>query len=143
MHGALGVHNHGFLCYAVRPELKRVQKWSLAHMHECSLPHFGATAKACITISQRQPYVWKCQNDLARCIRACCAACQDVPTYLPKGTVLPCNMEREDVRDAFISLQAATLADLPHGALVGSASLRRQAQLLHKYPHLKVEGTVA
>ncbi|KAK9813342.1 hypothetical protein WJX73_001485 [Symbiochloris irregularis] len=65
---------------------------------------------------------------------------KDVPTYLPKGTILPCNMEREDVRDAFISPSASCLADLPHGAVVGSASLRRQAQLLHKYPHLKVEN---
>lgn len=68
---------------------------------------------------------------------------QDVPTYLPKGTILPCNMEREDVRDAFISPTASKLADLPHGAVVGSASLRRQAQLLHKYPHLKARGIPA
>lgn len=65
---------------------------------------------------------------------------KDVPTYLPKGTILPCNMEREDVRDAFISPTAASLSELPQGALVGSASLRRQAQILHRYPHLKVEN---
>ena len=63
---------------------------------------------------------------------------QDVPTYLPAGTILPCNLPREDVRDAFISPVAASLADLPEGAIVGSASLRRQAQILAKYPHLKV-----
>ena len=63
---------------------------------------------------------------------------QDVPTYLPDGTVLPCNLPREDVRDAFICPGATTLADLPSGAVVGSASLRRQAQILHRYPHLKV-----
>ena len=63
---------------------------------------------------------------------------QDVPTYLPQGTILPCNLPREDVRDAFISPTASCLADLPEGALVGSASLRRQAQILHKYPHLRV-----
>ncbi len=63
---------------------------------------------------------------------------QDVPTYLPEGTILPCNLPREDVRDAFISPTASSLADLPEGALVGSASLRRQAQILHKYPHLRV-----
>ena len=65
---------------------------------------------------------------------------QDVPTYLPKGSVLPCNLEREDVRDVFISPVAQTLGDLPPGAVVGSASLRRQCQLLYKYPHLKVGG---
>lgn len=63
---------------------------------------------------------------------------QDVPTYLPEGTVLPCNLPREDARDVFISPVAKSLADLPAGAIVGSASLRRQAQILAKYPHLKV-----
>jgi Porphobilinogen deaminase, dipyromethane cofactor binding domain len=63
---------------------------------------------------------------------------QDVPTYLPEGTVLPCNLPREDVRDVFISPIAKDLSELPQGAVVGSASLRRQAQLLAKYPHLKV-----
>jgi hydroxymethylbilane synthase len=63
---------------------------------------------------------------------------QDVPTYLPEGTILPCNLPREDVRDVFISPVAKDLSELPEGAVVGSASLRRQAQLLAKYPHLKV-----
>lgn len=65
---------------------------------------------------------------------------KDVPTYLPDGMLVSCNLEREDVRDAFISPTASCLADLPEGAIVGSASLRRQAQILHKYPHLKVEN---
>ena len=60
-----------------------------------------------------------------------------MPTYLPAGTVLPCNLPREDVRDAFISPTASSLAELPEGAVVGSASLRRQAQILHRYPHLQ------
>ena len=68
---------------------------------------------------------------------------QDVPTYLPEGTILPCNLPREDVRDAFISPTASSLADLPEGALVGSASLRRQAQILHKYPHLRVYSSLS
>lgn len=63
---------------------------------------------------------------------------QDVPTYLPEGTILPCNLPREDVRDVFISPTAKDLSELPAGAIVGSASLRRQAQILAKYPHLKV-----
>ena len=66
-----------------------------------------------------------------------------MPTYLPDGTILPCNLPREDVRDAFISPVAACLGDLPDGAVVGSASLRRQAQILNKYPHLKVPSSVA
>ncbi|CDY40758.1 BnaAnng06210D [Brassica napus] len=64
---------------------------------------------------------------------------KDVPTYLPEKTVLPCNLVREDVRDAFICLTAASLADLPAGSVVGTASLRRKSQILHKYPSLTVE----
>ncbi|XP_040377312.1 porphobilinogen deaminase, chloroplastic [Oryza brachyantha] len=63
---------------------------------------------------------------------------KDVPTYLPEGTILPCNLPREDVRDAFICLTANSLAELPAGSVVGSASLRRQSQILYRYPSLKV-----
>ncbi|CAF1788765.1 hypothetical protein HID58_089570 [Brassica napus] len=64
---------------------------------------------------------------------------KDVPTYLPEKTFLPCNLVREDVRDAFICLTAASLAELPAGSVVGTASLRRKSQILHKYPSLSVE----
>lgn len=64
---------------------------------------------------------------------------KDVPTWLPDGLCLPCILPREDVRDVFISNIAKTLADLPEGSVVGTASLRRQAQIKAKYPHLKVE----
>ncbi|XWS39590.1 hypothetical protein CRYUN_Cryun18bG0068200 [Craigia yunnanensis] len=64
---------------------------------------------------------------------------KDVPTYLPEKTILPCNLQREDVRDAFISLSASSLAELPAGSVVGTASLRRKSQILHRYPSLKVE----
>lgn len=64
---------------------------------------------------------------------------KDVPTWLPDGIDLPCILPREDVRDVFISPKAKSLADLPAGAVVGTASLRRQALVLAKYPHLKVE----
>lgn len=63
---------------------------------------------------------------------------KDVPTYLPEKTILPCNMQREDVRDAFISVSAASLADLPSGSTIGTASLRRKSQILHRYPSLNV-----
>ncbi|KAK3028091.1 hypothetical protein RJ639_039382 [Escallonia herrerae] len=63
---------------------------------------------------------------------------KDVPTYLPEKTILPCNLPREDVRDAFISLTASSLAELPAGSTMGTTSLRRKSQLLHKYPLLKV-----
>jgi hypothetical protein len=67
---------------------------------------------------------------------------KDVPTYLPEGTILPCNLPREDVRDAFICLTANSLAELPAGSVVGSASLRRQSQILYRYPSLKVSMMV-
>ena len=65
-------------------------------------------------------------------------ALQDVPTWLPKGTILPCNLEREDVRDAFLCPSVSSLAELPAGSKIGSASLRRQVQILHKDPQLEV-----
>lgn len=51
---------------------------------------------------------------------------------------LPCMLEREDVRDAFISRRHASLASLPAGAVVGTASLRRRAQVLAANPGLRV-----
>ena len=63
---------------------------------------------------------------------------KDVPTWLPDGLVLAAVLEREDPRDAFISVKAKRLFDLPAGAVVGTASLRRQAQILHRRPDLKV-----
>ncbi|CAA6669888.1 unnamed protein product [Spirodela intermedia] len=62
---------------------------------------------------------------------------KDVPTYFPDKITLPCNLPREDVRDAFICLTKSSLAELPAGSVVGSASLRRQSQILHRYPSLK------
>ncbi len=63
---------------------------------------------------------------------------QDMPTLQPGGLVLDCFLPREDVRDAFLSDAAQGLADLPQGAVVGSSSLRRRAQLMHRRPDLQV-----
>jgi hydroxymethylbilane synthase len=62
---------------------------------------------------------------------------KDLPTHLPEGIVLAAVPEREDPRDAFISHKAKSLKELPQGAVVGTASLRRQAQALHLRPDLK------
>src|SRR5215475_6611170 len=56
---------------------------------------------------------------------------KDLPTRMPPGIVLASVPAREDQRDAFIATRAKTLSDLPPGATVGTASLRRQAQTLH------------
>ncbi len=63
---------------------------------------------------------------------------KDLPTHLPGAITLACVPEREDPRDAFVSLKAKSLAELPAGAVVGTASLRRQAQVLFARPDLKV-----
>jgi hydroxymethylbilane synthase len=63
---------------------------------------------------------------------------KDLPTTLPAPIAFVCTPGREDPRDAFIARNARTLADLPAGAVVGSASLRRQAQVLFHRPDLKV-----
>lgn len=63
---------------------------------------------------------------------------KDMPTQLPDGLSIPCLLPREDPRDAFFSLKAKTLDDLPKGAVVGTSSLRRQAIVLARRPDLKV-----
>src|SRR5687767_3347668 len=63
---------------------------------------------------------------------------KDMPTVLPPGLVLTAFLPREDPRDAFISRKAKSLAELPSGATLGTASLRRQAQALRLRPDLKV-----
>ena len=64
---------------------------------------------------------------------------KDVATYLPEGLHLAGYLPRADVRDALILKSGAGLADLPAGARVGTASLRREAQLRRLRPDLKVE----
>jgi len=64
----------------------------------------------------------------------CVHSMKDVPTWLVPGTILPCNLPREDTRDAFISPNANSPQELKDGAVIGTASLRRQAQLLALNP---------
>lgn len=63
---------------------------------------------------------------------------KDMPTVQPDGLLLDCYLPREDVRDGFVSPSVKGLMDLPQGAVVGSSSLRRRAQLAHRRPDLKV-----
>lgn len=63
---------------------------------------------------------------------------KDVPTHIPDVFDLAAILPREDVRDAFISLTAKSFMDLPHGARLGTASLRRQAQAARLRPDLKI-----
>jgi len=61
-----------------------------------------------------------------------------MPTLQPEGLLLDTYLPREDVRDAFISPALSSLHDLPQGAVVGTSSLRRRAQLLNRRPDLQV-----
>jgi hydroxymethylbilane synthase len=70
---------------------------------------------------------------------------KDLETALPPGIVLACTLPREDVRDALILSDCCDAIDeddpyacLPQGALIGTCSVRRQAQLLHARPDLKI-----
>ena len=65
---------------------------------------------------------------------------KDVPMVLPEDFLLGAVMEREDPRDAFVSPRHAGLDQLPAGARVGTASLRRELMIRARYPHLTVEA---
>ncbi|MFZ4876664.1 hydroxymethylbilane synthase [Janthinobacterium sp. Mn2066] len=64
---------------------------------------------------------------------------KDLPMDLPEGYSLAAILDREDPRDAFISNDYASLDELPHGAVVGTSSLRRQALIAARYPHLTIQ----
>lgn len=63
---------------------------------------------------------------------------KDMPTVLPEGLYLSAYLPREDIRDAVVGRTAAKLIDLPHGATVGSSSLRRQALIRRMRPDINV-----
>lgn len=63
---------------------------------------------------------------------------KDMPTKLPEGLELSAFLPREDARDAFVGRTTPTLQELPHGATVGSASLRRQALIRRLRPDINV-----
>ncbi len=63
---------------------------------------------------------------------------KDMPVEQPGGLVLDTFLPREDVRDAFVSPSLSSIHDLPQGAVVGTSSLRRRAQLLNRRPDLQV-----
>ncbi|HCY61494.1 MAG TPA: hydroxymethylbilane synthase [Oxalobacteraceae bacterium] len=64
---------------------------------------------------------------------------KDVPMDLPEGFELATVLEREDPRDAFVSNDYASLDALPAGAVLGTSSLRRQALIAARYPHLVIQ----
>jgi hydroxymethylbilane synthase len=63
---------------------------------------------------------------------------KDMPTALPDGLVIDCLLERADPRDAFLSSKATSIATLPKGAIVGTSSLRRAAQVKARRPDVSI-----
>ncbi len=63
---------------------------------------------------------------------------KDMETFLPPGLAIACVLPRDDPRDALVTRDGAGLAALPQGARIGTASLRRKAQLLRRRPDLAV-----
>ncbi len=75
---------------------------------------------------------------LAKRIDAAVHSMKDMPTAQPAGLVISAFLPREDARDVLIAGDIRRIADLKQGAVVGSAALRRKAQLLHLRPDLQV-----
>jgi hydroxymethylbilane synthase len=64
---------------------------------------------------------------------------KDVPTMLPEGLQVAIFPPREDPRDAFFSHTGKSLKEMPEGAVIGTSSLRRIAQILNAFPHLQTK----
>jgi hydroxymethylbilane synthase len=75
---------------------------------------------------------------LARRVDCAVHSLKDMPAESPPGLVIGAIPEREDPRDVFVSHKAETIAALQQGAALGTASLRRQAQALHRRPDLRI-----
>jgi len=73
---------------------------------------------------------------LAETIDLAVHSMKDMPATLPEGLAFAANLPREDARDAFVSLAFKTLRELPQGAVLGSSSVRRNAQALRIRPDL-------
>ena len=79
------------------------------------------------------------QDMLAGGIDIAVHSLKDMPTEVPDGLIITAITKRYDPGDAFVSNKVKSLAELPQGAVVGTSSLRRKAQLLHARPDLVVK----
>ena len=77
---------------------------------------------------------------VSRRIDAAIHSMKDMPTAQPPGLAIVAFLPREDARDVLIAGEVRRIADLKPGAIVGTSALRRQAQLLHLRPDLKIVG---
>ncbi|HEU4387851.1 MAG TPA: hydroxymethylbilane synthase [Blastocatellia bacterium] len=99
---------------------------------DVSLPTLGAQGKGLFT-KELEEEMLDGRIDIA------VHSLKDLPTELPDGLHIGAISEREDVRDALVARDSAGFAQLPHGARVGTSSLRRQAQLSAARPDLRFE----
>jgi hydroxymethylbilane synthase len=77
---------------------------------------------------------------LAREVDFCVHSMKDMQTALPPGLMIGATLPREDVRDAFLSAKYSCLAEVPKGGVVGTSSLRRQAQVKQLRPDVEIVG---
>ena len=63
---------------------------------------------------------------------------KDVPVNLPSGFCIPAILDREDVRDAFVSSKYQHLSDVPEGGVIGTSSYRRESQIRNQFKGLSV-----
>jgi hydroxymethylbilane synthase len=96
---------------------------------EVSLAHLGSRA---LFTKQIDDALLERRIDLA------VHSLKDLPTQLPDGIVIGAVGQREDARDALVSRGPLGWGDVPEGAVIGTSSLRRRAQLLHHRPDLRV-----
>lgn len=93
-------------------------------------------------IGEKGLFTAELERDLAEGRVDCCVhSLKDLPTQSPAGLAIVAHLEREDPRDALVlapGVSARSIAELPHGAIVGTSSLRRRAQLLALRPDLRV-----
>lgn len=75
---------------------------------------------------------------IAKTIDIAVHSMKDMPAIIPEGLNIACILPREDPRDAFVSHKYASIGSLPQGAVVGTSSSRRQAQLLAMRPDLEI-----
>jgi hydroxymethylbilane synthase len=94
-----------------------------------SLAELGGKGLFC---KELEAALLECRIDLA------VHSVKDLPTWLPEGLTIGAVLEREDPRDVLLARPPAPIAALPEAALIGTASVRRKAQLLAKRPDLRV-----
>lgn len=123
-----------------------IRKRLLAHYPDCQVDILGLTTqgdrildKTLSKIGGKGLFVKELETALAdgRADLAVHSA-KDIPMEMPSGFMLAAVTERADPRDAFVSPRYAAPSELPHGAVVGTSSLRREAQIRARFPHLDV-----